>query len=215
MQVQKQKMKQTDQSISVKRPLLQMMIALALFSITVIASKNTPMADWEVTAFYWIYNLPETLRPLFFIITQSGTIYAVLLVVIILAFLRKTIVTACIIIACFLAFQLSGVAKGLWGRPRPLDVLENVVNRDWTVYGPGFPSGHVALGTALALTIFMFAPRRFRWVILVFITLLALSRIYLGIHAPLDVIGGFAIGWFCAIGATAGYQLYLSKLAKN
>jgi len=48
------------------------------------------------------------------------------------------------------------------------------------------------------LTLIGYLPRRYRWVVPSAIIGVAISRIYLGVHAPLDIIGGFAIGWFCA-----------------
>ena len=91
--------------------------------------------------------------------------------------------------------MITGVAKDLWGRARPNELLLDVVNLDYIVRGPGFPSGHMALATALAFTIGHYLPKKYHWVPIVWIVGVGLSRMYLGIHAPLDIVGGFAIGW--------------------
>lgn len=65
-----------------------------------------------------------------------------------------------------------------------------------------FPSGHAqsAFGAALLLGELF---RRLRWPLLAVAALIALSRIYVGAHFPLDVLAGAAIGAACAAGAIA------------
>jgi membrane-associated phospholipid phosphatase len=100
-----------------------------------------------------------------------------------------------LLLTATLAYQLSGFAKDIWGRARPTEILANVLNLDYVVRGPGFPSGHMALATAMALTVGLYLPRKYQWIVPVWIIGVGLSRMYLGIHAPLDIAGGFAIGW--------------------
>jgi membrane-associated phospholipid phosphatase len=88
-----------------------------------------------------------------------------------------------------------GITKVLVGRPRPFGLLQ----RDIYVTGYGFPSGHTALATALALSVYPWLPKKFRWLAWVWIALVAFSRLYLGVHAPLDIIGGFVIGVLAAV----------------
>jgi membrane-associated phospholipid phosphatase len=59
--------------------------------------------------------------------------------------------------------------------------------------GPGFPSGHVAVLTALGLTIWPFVSWPWRVLIVVLIVSEAWARIFLGLHAPLDIVGGIAV----------------------
>jgi undecaprenyl-diphosphatase len=60
-----------------------------------------------------------------------------------------------------------------------------------------FPSGHAAVAFALAFTIF-FADREWGWAFLVIATLVSLGRVFVGVHYPLDVVGGFFIGLLVA-----------------
>lgn len=60
----------------------------------------------------------------------------------------------------------------------------------------GFPSGHVSTTTAFAVSLaLLLGWRRRGWVFVVcWIGLMALSRMYLGRHFPVDVMGGVAVG---------------------
>lgn len=58
--------------------------------------------------------------------------------------------------------------------------------------GPGFPSGHVAVVTALVLTAWPYIAWPWRIVLAAFVAAEAWSRLFLGVHAPLDVVGGLA-----------------------
>jgi undecaprenyl-diphosphatase len=107
---------------------------------------------------------------------------------------------------------INTVLKLTFNRPRP-DVFP------WRTQHVGlasFPSGHamtsiVVYGT-LALLIARLAPtrllRRLTWALAVFVILIVgLSRLYLGVHYPSDVLAGFIIGgaWaiVCALGMEA------------
>lgn len=59
--------------------------------------------------------------------------------------------------------------------------------------GPGFPSGHVAVLTALVLTAWPLIAWPWRIVLVLLVLIEAWSRIFLGLHAPLDVVGGVAV----------------------
>jgi len=59
--------------------------------------------------------------------------------------------------------------------------------------GFSFPSGHAAMSAALGTIVYLFKPRW--WAIIVITPLLiGFSRIYTGVHYPLDVLGGFILG---------------------
>jgi undecaprenyl-diphosphatase len=58
---------------------------------------------------------------------------------------------------------------------------------------PGFPSGHAATSFACAATLAWLTPLS-PIALYALATLVAFSRVYVGVHYPLDVIGGAALG---------------------
>ena len=72
---------------------------------------------------------------------------------------------------------------------------------DWS-----FPSGHTSSSIAAALAMFRTLPGKFGWPLIVLAILISLSRLYVGVHYPTDVIVGAVVGIFAgwASGKLAG-----------
>jgi undecaprenyl-diphosphatase len=87
--------------------------------------------------------------------------------------------------------------KNLFQRPRPYITL-----LDLNVLVPlqtdfSFPSGHTSTSFAAAYAVTRANGRRWAWVYLV-AAMIAVSRIFVGIHYPSDVLAGMLLGTFCA-----------------
>lgn len=98
----------------------------------------------------------------------------------------------------FLASWLSVGIKGVVERSRPpeaigFDALVGVPG------SPSFPSGHAATAFAVAGAIALLAPR-LRWPVLGVASLIAFSRVYLGVHFWIDVLAGAALGLAIGVG---------------
>ena len=90
------------------------------------------------------------------------------------------------------------IVKPIFQRPRPFEVLE-IALIDARPDSASFPSAHAAMAVAGALAASRMFPRG-AWILWPLATLIALSRIYLGVHWPTDVFAGMAVGgavgWF-------------------
>lgn len=115
----------------------------------------------------------------------------------------------------FCAAALGTVAsqglKAGFNRPRP-----DLVAHGSHVSSASFPSGHSMMAAIIYLTVFVLLakvePRRaIRSYLLVLAVILVLaigvSRVYLGVHWPTDVLGGWALGaaWACGCWIVADF----------
>ncbi|MCB7513484.1 MAG: phosphatase PAP2 family protein [Clostridiales bacterium] len=111
-----------------------------------------------------------------------------------------------VVVACALALDLvvcNLFLKPLIARPRPCDMntaMDYLIARP---HGWSFPSGHTAASFAAASALWFGGSRL--WIPCgILAVLIALSRLYLYVHFPTDVLGGAAVGILCgALGAFA------------
>ena len=101
-------------------------------------------------------------------------------------------------VALLSSFYLNFTLKGIIDTPRPY-VLEPDLSLgaqyDATGTGPGFPSGHAQGSATFWGLAAVYARRIWFWLIAIILTvLIALSRLYLGVHLPVDAVGGVIIG---------------------
>lgn len=176
-------------------PTAQTLLALALLVAAVLASRGEEVVAWEHAVFIHIYTLPGFLFAFFYAVTQLGSVYMLAILPTIYAVKRRYHVALRLLLTGTLAYMAAGVAKDVWGRGRPADLLTDIASLD-IIRGPGFPSGHMALATALALVLGHYLPKVYYGPLAGLIVLVGVSRIYLGVHMPLDIVGGFALGWF-------------------
>ncbi|MGA0606741.1 phosphatase PAP2 family protein [Phenylobacterium sp. VNQ135] len=143
-------------------------------------------------------NVEEAVRDITalggFTVVTLATIVGVLA----FAFHRRWRHAAVLLGTVLLAEFSSETTKALYSRPRP-----DIVPHGAYVYSGSFPSGHSTLSAAtfltLAVLISSLEPHR-RTKALVYVLALALlvtigvSRVYLGVHWPSDVLAGWCLG---------------------
>ena len=101
-------------------------------------------------------------------------------------------------VAGLIGYGIRFVIGEIVGRGRPFAVLENVhqlVPKEAVL--DSFPSGHTTLAFALAFVVFK-QDRDWGIAFLILATIVALGRVFTGLHFPMDIIGGAIVGWLGA-----------------
>jgi undecaprenyl-diphosphatase len=86
------------------------------------------------------------------------------------------------------------VLKPAFNRARPYEVDASITVIDAKPFTPSFPSGHAAMAVAGALAGSQLLPYS-TWVWWPLAAVIAISRIYIGVHWPSDVLAGVLIGF--------------------
>jgi undecaprenyl-diphosphatase len=94
-----------------------------------------------------------------------------------------------LLLAGIVGWRLANLIKLTTERPRPTAV-EHLRE---TAHGFGFPSGHATVSAAMATVIATLLPRH-RWIPFALAGVVGVARLYVGVHLPLDVVGGWALG---------------------
>jgi membrane-associated phospholipid phosphatase len=128
------------------------------------------------------------------VVMQLGNVVVVPVSAGVAAALRRWWLAGELLIAGLGAYVLAKVVKGLVTRGRPDAVLDDVVLRGAAAVGRGFVSGHAATLAALAAVAWPWLGRRGRVAVAVLVTVVCLTRVYVGAHLPLDVLGGAGLG---------------------
>lgn len=117
---------------------------------------------------------------------------------------RLGIVCACSLLCTFLIDNV--ILKNVVARTRPYEVVENLHRLIGAQTDYSFPSGHAGASFAVAVVIFKEAPKKLGIPALILAILIAISRIYVGVHYPSDVIVGTAVGTIMAVIACMVYH---------
>ncbi|MEO5498987.1 MAG: phosphatase PAP2 family protein [Candidatus Saccharimonadales bacterium] len=109
---------------------------------------------------------------------------------------------------------LNILLKTVFQRDRP-ELWERIVTEN----SFSFPSGHAMASSALALSIIViFWPTRWRWIAvigsLVYVIIIAFTRLYLGVHYPTDIVAGWMVSaaWIGSIVVAVNYRKWKSLL---
>ncbi len=153
------------------------------------------MLRWDRQLETWIADhRVGLLNPVFRWLTYAGTSGAVwLALALVLALFRRRVQVFVWVLAAELAADLStDLLKAIFDRARPQ--VSALVARPRS---ESFPSGHAATSFACATVIGALEPR-LRAAAYVLAAAIAFSRLYVGVHYPLDVLAGAA--WGVAVG---------------
>ncbi|HHZ18936.1 MAG TPA: phosphatase PAP2 family protein [Firmicutes bacterium] len=106
-----------------------------------------------------------------------------------------------LVLAIFFSGMVNTGLKLLFMRPRPIGVEGVRSLYTGSAGGTSFPSGHTQQSAAFWRTLVLLYPRRlWAWLGTLIVLLVGISRIYLGVHWPSDVLAGLVIGCLVASG---------------
>ncbi len=104
-------------------------------------------------------------------------------------------------VALALALAAETAIGFLYFRPRPFVALDQVVKLiGKSPFEKSFPSGHASAAFAMAFAMYMH-NRKWGTVFLLLAFLVGIGRIIVGVHYPLDVMGGMIVGYLAALSA--------------
>lgn len=141
-------------------------------------------------------------------------------------------IVLCLFLLCFKKTRQAGVAgllalvfslvinnailKKLVARTRPYEVIEGLQLLTKKATDFSFPSGHSASAFAAATAICRTQRgSKWRWIVLAGAVCMALSRLYIGIHYPSDVICGALSGTLCGLAAAFLTKMCAKRFVKR
>jgi glycosyltransferase 2 family protein len=168
---------------------------VVLVVCTLLASNGVP--DWEDSVFRAVHDLPDWLEPVLWAPMQLGSLLAPGLVAAVswIAWGRWRPTVGAIVVGIG-GWLLAQVIKAQVDRDRPYSLLDGVT---WRAGAPrdglGFLSGHATVAFALTAVVSPYLTRPQRIAAYAFAGTVALARVHVGAHLPLDVVAGAALGY--------------------
>jgi undecaprenyl-diphosphatase len=171
------------------------------------------------TLYFINHTLSNPVFDKFFgLITNVNNWYIAYIILILIAFFKGgtkgKLAAAAVIVMITLTDQLShNILKELVQRVRPCNSLPDILTPLGCTGSLSFPSNHAVNNFAAAVLFYMLYPK-LKWVLFITASLVALSRVYLGLHFPSDIIGGALIGSAFGYVFGSGVMMILNRNAK-
>ncbi len=180
----------------------------------------TELLNWDTELFLWLNRWgTKDWDPFWLWVSETEIwipLYLLLLVLLYRARDKRAFWFSLLVIALNVVFTDSGsvwLFKEQFQRLRPCHVADLAGRMRQVKEGCGgqygFISSHASntFGLAILLGLLMRPAFRYAWAYLLgWAVLVSYSRIYLGVHYPLDILGGAVYGMFCA---WISYRIFL------
>ena len=173
-------------------------LGAALFGTAAVLLKMGAVS-WDVSLFRVLNEVPagvaSVLTPLAHLFLPLGILIVVVIITACVVVRNRSVLpVAAAAVAAGGALLLAHVAKAIADRPRPYQAMADAVLRQQPAHGTSFPSSHTAVTVAVVIALIPFLPRALAPVAIAYAVLVGWSRVYLGVHYPLDVLAGAGIG---------------------
>ena len=149
----------------------------------------------EQSLFRLVNQLPASFRVALSAVMQLGSLAAVPATAGVALSKRRPALAADLALAGGLSWVAAKAMKVMVARDRPALLLIGVLIHGREQGGSGFPSGHAAVAASLATVAGHQLPVPAGRVTRGLVAAVALARVYIGAHLPIDVLGGGALGF--------------------
>jgi undecaprenyl-diphosphatase len=173
------------------------------------------LLQWDRDTFIYLNSLGiENLDVFWSYVTDFATwipLFILFVVLIFRAYPKKEAfrVLGTVLLTVAVVAMFTGIVKEWVARLRPnnTEEINTLIRILKSPDGYSFFSGHSSSSFSITTSIFLFLRHKFKWswVFYIWPLLFALSRIYVGVHYPLDLIVGALVGILFAI---FFYRLY-------
>jgi undecaprenyl-diphosphatase len=154
----------------------------------------------DLSVFYFINHTLSTgfLDKFFAVITNVNNWYIAYVILLGISFFKGgkkgRIAVIGVIILILVTDQTSAhLLKEIIRRIRPCNALTDVITPLGCTGSYSFPSNHAFNNFAAAVFYYRLFPR-LKWILFITASLIAISRVYLGLHYPSDILGGALLG---------------------
>ena len=169
-------------------------VALVAVATTSVIAAPGGVPGWEQRMFSIFNDLPGWLFPILWTPMQLGSIVGAGVVVAAFLVVRRRLFAVTYAVATLAAWLVAVGVKQMVARERPLAAGLDAIVRGADASGFGFVSGHTTVAFAGATVIWVLYRRRWGTVAYSLAVIVGLTRMYVGAHLPLDVLGGAAAG---------------------
>lgn len=177
--------------------------------------------DVEVQVLLWIQDhlRNDFLTPIFQFITRfgDGGIFWIMICVLLLLYAktRRNVGIPAALSLALNALLTNVILKNVVARVRPYDWVTNLQILTGRPHDFSFPSGHSAASFSVAMAIYLSGHKKAGTAALIFASLIAVSRLYLGVHYPTDVLGGILVGSLSALAIRKSMMKLQNKKSGN
>ena len=177
---------------------------------------SSPIFKFDSSILLWLQDnvRSDFLTPIMKVITHLGD-KGILWILVTLALLwyykTRKLGVRCMVSMVIGLVITNLILKNWVARIRPYELIQGLECIVKKADDYSFPSGHTTNSLACAWVIFRRAPKKWGVPALILAILISLSRLYVGIHYPTDVLGGAVIG----IGSACLSLALVPKLEKR
>jgi membrane-associated phospholipid phosphatase len=187
----------TPSRLGIVRCSRDVLLAVAGFVLLVLSAlpvDRDGVSALEADAFRLINSRTVLPFAVVWVIMQLGNMLVIPASALVAALTRRFRLAAGILLGGLATYYLAKVVKDIVVRGRPGSLLSDVELRGAGALGRGFISGHAAVVTFIAVLAWPWLGRRMRIAVAAVVVVVCLTRVYVGAHLPLDVVGGAAFG---------------------